>query len=105
MIHGSKAWRLLVFSLPIVFALPRDFFQGNWTLCLFKNLTGLDCYGCGITRAIYFALHFRFEEAYAMNPLVIALLPILMIIYLRNFNDIMRIYLLRNHLNRIANDS
>ena len=37
--------------------------------CLFHRLTGLECPGCGMTRATYAALHGRFGEALRFNPL------------------------------------
>ena len=37
-------------------------------LCMFKGLTGLDCPGCGMTRAFLFIGHGRFADAAAMHP-------------------------------------
>lgn len=36
-------------------------------LCPFHLSTGLDCPGCGITRALIFAFHGRFHDAYMMH--------------------------------------
>lgn len=36
-------------------------------LCPFNFSTGLDCPGCGITRALIFAFHGRFQDAYMMH--------------------------------------
>ena len=41
--------------------------------CAFKMLTGLECPGCGLTRASHHALHGRFGEAFRLNPLLFAL--------------------------------
>lgn len=38
--------------------------------CVFKNATGYDCPGCGLTRASHHALHGRFGEAWRLNPLL-----------------------------------
>jgi hypothetical protein len=37
-------------------------------LCLFKALTGLECPGCGMTRAFLLIGHGRLGEAFAMHP-------------------------------------
>jgi hypothetical protein len=37
-------------------------------LCLVKGLTGLDCPGCGMTRAFLLIGHGRFADAAAMHP-------------------------------------
>lgn len=37
-------------------------------LCLFSELTGRDCPGCGMTRAFIFIGHGRFAAAVAMHP-------------------------------------
>jgi hypothetical protein len=37
-------------------------------LCLVKGLTGLDCPGCGMTRAFLFIGHGRFADAAALHP-------------------------------------
>ena len=41
--------------------------------CVFKAATGLDCPGCGLTRASHHALHGRFGDAFRMNPLLFAM--------------------------------
>ena len=43
--------------------------------CPFFSITGLHCPGCGTLRALHRLLHFRFIEAFAMNPLTLACLP------------------------------
>lgn len=46
--------------------------------CLFHKLTGLDCPGCGATRAAWHALHGHFYTALTFNPLLVLLVPILL---------------------------
>ena len=45
--------------------------------CLFRVVTGWYCPGCGITRALHALAHFDPMRALAMNPLVVASLPVL----------------------------
>jgi hypothetical protein len=42
--------------------------------CVFKAATGLDCPGCGLTRATHHALHGRFGEALRFNPLLFVMI-------------------------------
>ena len=43
--------------------------------CWFHRVTGLDCPGCGMTRAAHAALYGRWAEAFRFNPLGMLLLP------------------------------
>ncbi len=49
--------------------------------CVFHELTGLYCPGCGITRLLFSLLELNFFQAFCSNPLVFILL-ILIILYL-----------------------
>ncbi|MET7014178.1 DUF2752 domain-containing protein [Uliginosibacterium flavum] len=51
--------------------------------CLISLLTGLECWGCGITRAVLQALHGDCSAAWALNPLVFIVLPLLSFEYAR----------------------
>lgn len=46
--------------------------------CAFKMLTGLDCPGCGITRASHHLLHGRFAEAFDLNAFLFLLIAVAM---------------------------
>jgi hypothetical protein len=45
---------------------------GFYPQCLFHQLTGLDCPGCGTTRALHALLHGRVLEALRFNPFLFA---------------------------------
>jgi hypothetical protein len=49
---------------------------GFYPKCVFFTMTGLQCPGCGITRASHHLLHGRFEEAFQMNPMLFVLLAL-----------------------------
>jgi hypothetical protein len=51
--------------------------SGFYPPCLFHSLTGLYCPGCGATRALYQMVHGHPASAFAMNPLFVILLPII----------------------------
>ena len=48
--------------------------------CIFHEITGLYCPGCGITRMIISIIHFDFYQAFRYNPLIFILSPILIVI-------------------------
>lgn len=48
-----------------------------WPPCVFHQLTGLQCPGCGGTRAVAALLHGHLREALHFNALLIVLLPVL----------------------------
>ena len=45
--------------------------------CMFHVVTGLDCPGCGGLRAAHRLLHGEWAAAFAFNPLLVALAPVL----------------------------
>lgn len=51
-------------------------------LCLYKNLFGIECFNCGMTRACLSTLHFDFKAAFAYNSNVTFVFPLLVIVYL-----------------------
>jgi hypothetical protein len=64
--------------IPIaLYLIPLNWIKHQHTICLYKNITGHDCYGCGMTRAILSALHLQFQDAFNYNKLVIVVLPLL----------------------------
>ena len=49
--------------------------------CLFKHFFGIDCIGCGMSRAILSALSFNFKAAFTFHPMFWSI-PILYIYFL-----------------------
>ena len=45
--------------------------------CPFYALTGLQCPGCGTLRGLHALMHLRFAEAWRHNPMMIALIPLI----------------------------
>ena len=48
--------------------------------CLIKLITGFPCPACGITRAYWSLLHFRFIDAWNYNPLIWFIPPVVLFI-------------------------
>lgn len=53
--------------------------------CLFKTVTGLDCIGCGVTRALHALAHGDLMRAFEMNPLAVLVLPLMPLMLLDTF--------------------
>jgi len=69
---------ILLILIPItLLILPVNFFYNGKSVCLSVMLLDIECYGCGITRAIMHLIHFDLEEALYYNSLSFIVLPIL----------------------------
>ena len=66
---------ILLYSVPIHSELLSK-------ICLIKNLTGKECWNCGMTRAFLSVLHFDFYAAYEFNNKVLIVFPLTIGIYL-----------------------
>jgi hypothetical protein len=78
----------LIALLPVVLRLlPLEWFSNQHSICVFKNITGHECWGCGMTRAVLSVIHFRFSDAWTYNKLVIIVLPILVWIWVKTLYE------------------
>lgn len=77
--------RLACFAaIPVLlYCIPPERIMHGHSVCLFRNLFGTECYGCGMTRALFSLLHFDFGAAWDYNRLVIVVAPLLLYIYLK----------------------
>ena len=50
--------------------------SGYFLKCPLKSITGYECAGCGVQRALHELLHFRFLRAFHYNPLFVLSIPI-----------------------------
>lgn len=75
---------VVIIALPItLLILPANFFDGKQSLCISQLLLHTSCYGCGITRAIQHLIHAEFETAAAFNKLSFIVLPLLIIVWIK----------------------
>lgn len=65
---------LLLLFLGITYLVLVDIFHIGF-VCVFHEITGLECPGCGITRCILSIFKGNFKEAFHYNMLVFMLLP------------------------------
>jgi len=74
---------ILLLGPLILFFLPSDYFDQGQSVCLSVVFFDLECYGCGMTRALMHLIHFEFNKAYEYNKLVILVFPLLLLWWLK----------------------
>src|SRR5215212_11112474 len=75
-------WSLLIAGAAYLFIFEPGK-SGFFPPCPFRLLTGLQCPGCGSTRALHQIVHGNFEAAFMLNPLLIVGLPFMLFAFLR----------------------
>jgi hypothetical protein len=71
--HALALAAIAVLLLAAALALPLDAPPLSLFGCPFRALTGLPCFGCGMTHAFHFAVRGDFARAAAHSPLGLAL--------------------------------
>ena len=75
-----KYWRAVAVALlPLaLYFIPREsFFTHQHTLCLVHNLTGAECWGCGMARALMSLMYLDFDAAWDFHRGVVVVAPVL----------------------------
>lgn len=80
----DKLWFIALIACPIVlWILPADFFDNsNLILCPSRLIFNIECWGCGMTRAIMHMHHFDFEGALFYNMGSVFVYPALFVVWL-----------------------
>ena len=65
-------------ALAALLILPESSWGALPVLCPFRNLFGIECFGCGMTRALSAALHGHIARAMQQNAGVALVLPALL---------------------------
>lgn len=76
-------WLVLLLLTPLVlWLLPGDFFDNTGIeICPSKAFFNVECFGCGMTRAVMHLHHFQFEDAIFYNYGVVAIYPGLVVVW------------------------
>lgn len=87
MLHNNKyfqwTWLVLLLLTPIVlWILPSDFFDdSDVILCPSRLFFNIECFGCGMTRAVMHMHHLEIEDAIFYNNGVVVVFPALVVIW------------------------
>jgi hypothetical protein len=81
----------LVIAPLVLFLLPADFFDTGESICLSVQLFDMQCYGCGMTRAIQHLIHFDFQDAYEYNKLSFLVVIVLLIVWFQEIRRVLRL--------------
>lgn len=79
----NAAWMIILFTFPLLlWWLPSGYFDDTGIqLCPSKAFFDIECYGCGITRAVMHLHHFEWQEALYYNYLVVIVYPVLVAVW------------------------
>lgn len=78
----------LFFIIPAILAtVSLDNLEKKHSICLIKNIFGVECYGCGLSKAIIACIQLDFVRAFHYNKLIVIVMPL--IIYL-SIKEIMK---------------
>jgi hypothetical protein len=80
-IYSNKSKNIVLLSAYIIlpcllYLIPLDWLTKQHTICLIKNIFGVECFGCGITRAIISGIQLDFIKAFEYNKMIIIVLPL-----------------------------
>ena len=81
----KKKKLLLLYFLIGLFVIVMYFIPDDHSLCIFRNITGFPCPGCGLTRAGRHLLHFDFQKSFEYHPLFVPLILILVLYSMQLF--------------------
>jgi len=85
----------LIFLLPFLLSMVSlDALESKHSICLIKNLFGVECYGCGITKAIISCIQLDFIRAFNYNRLIVIVMPL--IVYLSAKEVVKSVKMLKN---------
>lgn len=82
-----KFFIINIILIVIIYCIP---IEKADNLCIFKKITGRECWNCGMTRAFLSILHFRFKEAIIYNYKVIIVFPLTITLYLYTWFNYMK---------------
>ncbi|WP_372473369.1 DUF2752 domain-containing protein [Capnocytophaga sp. ARDL2] len=82
---------LVVFTPIVLIFLPANYFDHGQSVCLSKSLAGIECWGCGSTRAAMHLLHLNFETAWNYNKMIFFIMPLLIIVWLKSVFQLFKI--------------
>lgn len=95
---SKKIKALLIIIILVMIPLVLKFITLNDlekapTICVFKNITGRDCWGCGTSRAVVSMLNLEFKQAYEFNKRIVIVFPLLVYLWIKSIYHNIKILL------------
>jgi len=92
--------RISVFVFVLVFLsiIPFEIIEDGPAICVFKNLLGIECPGCGMTRAFSCIMHGDLIAAVSYNRLVIIVFPLFCLVLICDITSILKAFVINRHL-------
>jgi len=84
----ERSWAIIILLLS--FLIKPEFINSTPSLCLFKNITGHECLGCGMSRAFVSFFHFHFHEFYNYNILSTIVIPIVIFLAIKQIINVIK---------------
>jgi hypothetical protein len=89
---GKLGLYLLIICIFVL--VPTSFFESGHSICIVKNIMGIECPGCGMSRAISCIFHGNFHGALQYNKLIVLVFPLLCYLFItsvrKEFSQIMK---------------
>lgn len=60
------------------------------SICLIKNIFDINCYGCGITKAVIAVIQIDLLGAYLYNKMIVVVMPLLLYVWTREILQTIR---------------
>lgn len=67
----NYAGLMVIMGIFLISLVVAPFENSRFSICLFKNVTGMPCPSCGMTRAFLFLGHGQIAKATALHPLAL----------------------------------
>lgn len=87
---GITLFVVLSILFIVLLILPANYFDTGRATCLSVIFFEMECYGCGMTRAIQHLIHLDFKEAYEFNKLSFIVFPLAVGMILWEINRMVR---------------
>jgi hypothetical protein len=99
--------RIFAFACVLILfsVIPAGYLEGSHTICLFKNLLGIECPGCGMGRAFSSIMHGDLTAAISYNGLVLIVFPLFCLILLKDIVSIFNEFVISRHSGEGRNES
>ncbi len=73
---GIVVFLFLTIAFISLVILPADYFDQGRATCISVIMFDIECYGCGMTRAIQHLIHLDFQSAWTFNKLSFIVFPL-----------------------------